>query len=161
MPKLSDLSDEELASFADQDFRDSVKEEARDFASDAFDVYTDVMNTSDDDQARLTAANRVLELAGVKEEKSALSSFGVSEEVFKIALAGMCQLAGIARDSSSQSAILRNVSPAKSDPRLIPALETKDDSPMSRSPRTENNDAVINAISGERYEIIQAKQYKD
>jgi hypothetical protein len=158
MRMLSDLEPEELALLADSDFRESVQVEARSLAADAFDTYTEVMHSSDDDQARLKAADKILSLAGIEEKQTALP-LGVSEEVFKIALAGLGQLAGIARASSESSAILRNVTPAKSDPRAATLIEeSKDDSPMSRKPITENdNDAIINAISGERYEIIERK----
>lgn len=154
MDFLSELDVEDIVALSDESFRESVQDEARSLAGEAFDVYREVMSSSDDDVARLKAADKILSLSGIEEKQTALPS-GVSEEVFKLALAGLGQLAGIARTSPEAAAILRNVTPAKSDPR--PMLEVEvDDSPMNRREAYKpSNDEVVNLIAGERYEIIE------
>jgi hypothetical protein len=158
MNVLSDMDVEELALLADQDFREQVQVEARTLSGEAFDTYRDVMSSSSDDQARVKAADRILSLAGIEEKQNILPS-GVSEEVFKLALAGLGQLAGIAKLPNASTSILKNVTPAKNDPRLIPQLEMpKDDSPMNtKSIAIDDNDAILNVIAGERYEIYERK----
>jgi hypothetical protein len=154
---LSDMEPDELALLADADFHESIQGEARSRASDAFDTITSVMESSDDDMARLKAADKVLALAGIEEKREALPS-SVSEEVFRIALAGLGKLAGIASASGFQSMILRDVSPAKADPR--PLLESGlDDSPLNARPKPpiEDNEEIANLIAGERYEIFERK----
>lgn len=155
MRLLSELSDGECAALADPEFQEVVQDNARELVSDAFDTYSDVMHSSDDDQARVKAADKILALAGYQEKQTqSLLPSGVSEEVFKIALAGLGQLAGIARSSASTSAILRDVTPAKSDPRPQLAVAA-DDSPLNRKSAKESadNDAIPAIISKERYEI--------
>jgi hypothetical protein len=157
---LSEMEPEELALLADSDFRESVQCEARSLAADAFNTYEEVMSTSDDDAARIAAADRIMKLSGGMEEKAMLPN-GVSEEVFKLAIAGLGQLAGIARSSSESSAILRNVTPAANDPRHPSILQAQliDDSPMNRRLKSEDsNDEIANIIAGERYEIIESKK---
>jgi hypothetical protein len=158
---LSDFEPEELAALADADFRETVVSEARSQIADAFDTYHEVMTSSDDDQARVKAADRIVALSGFEEKQTALPS-GVSEEVFKLALAGLGQLAGIARASAPTDAIFRNVTPAATDPRLLPSIQAKDDSPMNvraeASLAAEDDNAEIAMLFGkERYEIIDRK----
>jgi hypothetical protein len=160
MRSLSDLEPEEIASLADEDFQEIVQSEARSHADLAIDTYVEVAERSDDDAARVKAADRILAIGGFQEKQSKTAlPLGVSEEVFKIALAGLGHLAGIAQSSSSVNAILRNVTPAKTDPR--PFVELKDDSPMNRQLPTDDNDAIVNVIAGERYEIIERKRNPD
>lgn len=160
MQRLSELEPEELALLADSDYQETVQAEARELTEDAFSVYTEVMHSSDDDQARLKAADKVIALAGFKEKQQEMVlPTSISEEVFKIALAGLGQLAGIARSSPEAQAILRNVTPAKTDPRPMTIPNPIDDSPMNRrGPQDEgDNDEIINIIGGERYEIIERR----
>jgi len=154
MDFLSDLDEEQVAALSDDDFQEAVQTEARSHAGDALRAYVEVATESDDDQARVKAADRLIAIGGFQEkaQKAALPS-GVSEEVFRLAIAGLGQLAGIARSSASVDAILRNVTPAKVDPRpqvtvTIPALT--DDSPLNRM---EDNDEVVELFAKERYEI--------
>jgi len=151
--RLDEYEIEELAELADSDFQGTVQSEARTLVPDAFDTYREVMASSPDDQARLKAADKVISLAGFEEKQSALNS-SISEEVFKMALAGLGQLAGIARVSSNVEAILRNVTPAASDPRAVVALPSPsvDDSPLNRKLPDENEE-VATILQKERYEI--------
>ena len=156
---LSDLSDDEVAELCDEDYQETIQSEARTRVDQAFSVYDEIMVGSDDDQARAKVADKILALSGFKEkqQQSQLPS-SISEEVFKIALAGLGQLAGIAQASNGVNAILRNVTPARSDPR--PQLPEIDTSPMNRKPtrdEADDNDDIINAIGGERYEIFERK----
>jgi hypothetical protein len=159
MRLLSDMEPDELALLADEDFRESVQTEARSLSSEAFDTYVDVMHSSDDDGARVKAADKILSLAGIEEKQQQLPS-SVSEEVFRIALAGLGKLAGIAQGAGVQQ-VFRDVTPAKADPRSAELMRLDiqpDDSPMSRRPLDESdNDAVIDVIAGERYEIFDRK----
>jgi hypothetical protein len=154
MDMLSDLDADQIAELSDETFRESVQVEARTYMGDVLDTYHDVMTSSEDDVARVKAAKEISLLAGIQEDRQALPS-GVSEEVFKLALAGLGQLAGIARTSSVSQQILRNVTPARADPR--PMLEpAQDDSPMSRRPQpVDDNEAIVNLVAAERYEITQ------
>ena len=164
MKLLSDLEDEELVALADADFQESVQSEARTLVPDALNTYATVMNSSDDDNARVKAADKIISLAGFQEKQNATLPSGVSEEVFKLALAGLGQLAGIAASSHATDAILRNVTPAKTDPRMLVDIETKhavDDSPLNTSPKNSDNndnDEIVNLISKERYEIINRQE---
>ena len=151
MRLLEDLEDDEVIFLADADFHEVIQNEARNMVSEAIDAYREVATSSDDDNARVKAADRIIALAGFEEKGKELPS-GISPEVFAQALAGLGVLAGIAQSSSAQSAILRNVSPAKSDPRPQFAIPI-DDSPMNR--KVENPDQVL----GERYEIIERKDF--
>jgi hypothetical protein len=157
MKGLCDYEPEELASLSDLDFQETVQAEARSRVNDAFNTYDEVMSSSEDDAARVKAADKILSLAGFSEKQSSTLLSGVSEEVFKLALAGLGQLAGIAQNSSSASSILRNVTPAAVDPRPLALESLDDDSPLNRNPKVElenDNDAITNILSGERYEII-------
>lgn len=117
MNPLDRLDPEELVALSDADFQESIKQRAKALAASAMDTIEDVMVSSDDDQARLIAANKTLDLAGARDDARALP-FGISDEVFRIALAGFGQLAAIAGTSHS-GMILRDVTPAKTDPRPL------------------------------------------
>lgn len=145
MNPLERLSAEELVKLSDENFQDVIRQEARALSAQAMDTYEEVMASSDDDQARLMAADRVLKLSDAHDEKLALPS-GLTEEVFKIALAGLGSLAKIARASTNEL-VLKDVSPAKTDPRPV----LTDNSPMNLTPtRNEINDADEDKI--ENYE---------
>jgi hypothetical protein len=157
MDFLSELDADDIAQLSNEDFRDEVQREARSLAGDALDTYREVMNGSDDDRARIAAADKVLALAGIEEKQAALPD-GISADVFKLALAGLGQLAGIAKTSPAATAILRNVTPAHNDPR--PQIEISapiDDSPMNRRVAAphDDNESIVNFIAGERYEIVE------
>ena len=163
---LSDFEPEELASLADSDFQESIQSEARSLSANAFDVYSEVMASSDDDVARIKAADKIIAMAGFQERQQSSLPIGVSEEVFKLALAGLGQLAGIAKGSAVAPQFLRNVTPAKSDPRLNPMVLSKpqvDDSPMNqnRDSSLNDNDAIVDAVARERYEIINRQENRN
>lgn len=124
---LDSLNPEELVSLSDQDFQGKVRKHARSRTAEAMNAIEEVMNGSDDDQARLMAATKMLKIAKAEdEEQKSILPFGVSEEVFRIALAGLGKLAGLA-SLANPSMVLRNVTPASTDPRpFIP-----DDSPLN------------------------------
>jgi hypothetical protein len=124
---LEDISPEVLAGMSDTEYQGNVRKHARSKTIDAMHTIEDVMHNSDDDQARLIAANKYLKIAKAEEEEkfSALPN-GISPEVFAIALAGLGKLVSIAA-GTTVSARLRDVTPAKADPRpFIP-----DDSPLN------------------------------
>ena len=127
---LENLDPAELASLSDKDFQEKVRHHARGRISRVLTTIEDVMDNSDDDQARLIAATKYLKIAKAEEEeKSSFLPPGVSEEVFKIALAGIAQLASIARDTTATAKLI-NITPARTDPRpFIP-----DDSPLNTPP---------------------------
>jgi hypothetical protein len=123
---LDGLDPKELVALSDIDFQDTVRKHARAKVADAFLTIEDVMDSSDDDQARLIAAGKILNIAKVDDERQKVLPLGVSEEVMKIALAGFAQLASIARDTTT-TAVLRDVTPARADPRpLLPDLSPLD-----------------------------------
>ena len=143
---LSNLSIEELSSMSDMEFQGKIRHHARSRTDAALATIEDVMHNSDDDQARLLAANRYLKLAKAEEEERASAlPFGVSEEVFRIALAGLGEIAQIAA-LTSPSAILRDVSPAPADPRPI----VPDDSPLN-APKAKQLRA--SRLSDDDYEV--------
>jgi len=115
MNPLDSLDPEELVAMSDGDFQDTIQKKARALAAQAMDTIADVMISSDDDQARLTGAFKTLDLAGARDKSSALP-FGITDEVFRIALAGFGQLASIAA-CTSPIQTLRDVTPARTDPR--------------------------------------------
>jgi len=133
MNPLDSLTPDELSSLADLtdvEYQDQIRRHARTKTSEVLGVIQDVMHNSDDDQARLLAANKYLKLAKAEEEdKLAALPITVSPEVMMAALAGLGQLASIARDTTSTQ-VLKNVTPAKADPRPQPLL---DDSPFNAS----------------------------
>ena len=124
---LDGLDPEELVLLSDVEFQAKVRKHARSKTADAMNVIEDVMHSSEDDQARLIAATKMLKIAKAEEEeKGAFLPSSIPPEVFAIALAGLGKLAGIAQANLPQ-AVLRNVTPASSDPRpFIP-----DDSPLN------------------------------
>jgi hypothetical protein len=128
MNPLEGLDAAELISLSDGSFQERVKTRARALTAKAMTTIEDVMDSSDDDQARLMAAGKILNVAKVEQEDLKAIPLGISEEVMKIALAGFAQLASIARDTTT-SAVLRDVTLAKSDPRKTFGLP--DDSPMN------------------------------
>ena len=132
MNPLEDLKPEELIELSDQDFQEVVRKHAKGKTAEAMRTIQEVMTDSDDDQARLLAANKMLKLAKAEEEETSALPFGISEEVFLAALSGLGKLASIAQ-KNQPSSILRNVTPAKADPRknFIP-----DDSPLNTDPKS-------------------------
>jgi hypothetical protein len=120
MNPLERLDPEELVKLSDVDFQETVKLRAKALAATAMDTIEDVMNDIDDSQARMVAANKILDLAGAKDSAKSLP-FGITEEVFRIALAGLGQLSSIARSSNNEM-LLRDVTPAKADPRPLKRL---------------------------------------
>ena len=157
MKHFSDLEDNEISLLADSDFQDTIQGEARELVESAFDTYRDVMSSSDDDVARVKAADKIISLAGYQEKQQSALPSGVSEEVFKLALTGLGQLAGIARSSSNAESILRNVSPAKTDPRPVLPEMLRDDSPMNKAQLVPDNESIASVIAKERYEIFERK----
>ena len=156
---LSDLDDETLLALSTEDFALSVEEEAKLLMPNVLETYKDVMDQDDDQGARVKAAEKISELAGVKKQELALPQ-GLSAEVFGLALAGLGQLAGIARMSGIQEQILKNVTPAKSDPRLIPQelLETSKPKAPRVGPKALDNEDIIGVIAHERFEITEPKK---
>ena len=132
MNPLEGLDPDELVALSDVGFQEKVKKHARAKTAEAFDVISDVMHNSDDDQARLIAAGKYLHIAKVEDEKAMATPIGVSEEVMRIALVGLGQLVSIARDTTV-TAHLRDVTPARADPRPFIA----DDSPLNAMPKDE------------------------
>jgi len=131
MNPLEGLDPEELVKLSDVDFQERVRKHARAKTSDAMQVINEVMHESDDDQARLIAAAKMLKIAKAEEEeKTGVLPFGVSEEVFRIALTGLAQLASIA-STNKPPEVLRDVTPARADPRPFIA----DDSPLNVKPK--------------------------
>ena len=124
---LDDLNADELVTLTDVEYQGKVRKHARKRTAEAMNTIEDVMVNSDDDQARLIAATKMLKIAKAEdEERQLLLPVGVSEEVMKIALAGFGKLANLARDTV-QTSILRDVTPAKSDPRpSLPDLSPLD-----------------------------------
>ena len=130
MNPLDGLNPEELISLSDVNFQVKVKTRARALTAKAMETIEDVMDSSDDDQARLIAAGKVLNIAKVEQEDLKALPTGISEEVFRIALAGLGQLAAIAA-AARPPAHLIDVTPARADPRpFIP-----DDSPLNVEPK--------------------------
>jgi hypothetical protein len=130
MNPLDSLDPSELVSLSDSDFQETVKKHARAKVSEAFTTIEDVMASSDDDQARLVAASKILAIAKVDQEDSRVLPSSISEEVFRIALAGLGQIAKLA-SSTTETSVLKNVTPARSDPRLA----LIDDSPLNVKPK--------------------------
>jgi hypothetical protein len=135
---LDGLEPEELIALSDIEFQGHVRRHARSKAGNAMATIEEVMNTSDDDQARILAATKMLKIAKAEEEeKGTFLPSSIPPEVFAIALAGLGKLAGIAQANLPQ-AVLRNVTPASSDPRpFIP-----DDSPLN-APMTASQRKLI------------------
>ena len=142
---LTDLSPSALSLMSDADFQESVKTHARGKSAEAIAAIEDVMHNSDDDNARLVAASKVLHMAKVEDEKSTALPIGVSEEVMKIALAGLAQAALLASNSGS-SAVLRDVTPAKADPRKFIADDSPLNSPMLSEPKEVTNEEDLQDI---------------
>jgi hypothetical protein len=146
MNPLERLDPEELIKLSDEDFQDTVQQKARAMVAEAMETIQTVMVSSDDDQARLTAATKTLDLAGAREANKALP-FGVSEEVFAIALAGLLKLPSL---GTGETLLLRDVTPAEADPRML----SLDDSPLNASapkakhlaPRIVDNDDSTSEI---------------
>jgi hypothetical protein len=139
---LDALDPQDLVAMSDEDFQDAIRQKARAMSATAMETIEDVMTSSDDDNARLVGAAKTLELAGSKEPSTTLP-FGLTDEVFKIALAGLGQLVSIAREDRKEP-VLRDVTPAKADPRSL-----VDSSPLSVPARK----AVAQARSGNEDEI--------
>jgi hypothetical protein len=125
---LDGLEPAELIALSDIEFQGHVRRHARSKAGNAMATIEEVMNTSDDDQARILAATKMLKIAKAEEEeKGVIMPFSISPEVLAIALEGLGKLARIAGANAPQ-AILRDVTPASSDPRPFIA----DDSPLNK-----------------------------
>ena len=111
---LAQLDPKELVSLSDSSFQETVRKHARGKTALAMQTIQEVMTESDDDQARLIAATKILKIAKAEDEQSgAALPFGITEEVLKIALAGLGKLASIA-GANLPSAVLRDVTPARS-----------------------------------------------
>lgn len=151
MRMLSDMASDELASLSDQDFQEVLQTEARSHADLAVQTYVDVAQSGEDENARVKAADRLLAVGGFQERNlgSGLPS-GVSEEVFKLALVGFAQLAGIAKSAGSVNSILRDVAPARSDPRSAEVARLTREPVPEPSPEPED----FRLFQGERYEIV-------
>jgi hypothetical protein len=149
---LADLDDDELLALSSDEFSDSIEDAAKLLVSDALYTYSEVMDQDEDHGARVKAADKILELAGARKPQLALPQ-GISQEVFALAIAGLGQLAGIARDSAQSAAILKNVTPAKSDPRFAPQELLVAKPSFSRIAPSSDNDSIVEAIAHERYEI--------
>jgi hypothetical protein len=141
---LDALNPEDLILMSDEDFQETIRQKARAMSADAMSAIEDVMNNSDDDNARLVGAAKTLELAGAKEPSTTLP-FGLTDEVFKIALAGLGQLASIAREGRKEP-VLRDVTPAAADPRTL-----IDSSPLNAPTR----EAIDRARSDDDESIIE------
>jgi hypothetical protein len=154
MRLITNLTNDQILMLSDKDFQDSVEDEARTSVPEAFTTYRDVMSSSDDDKARIMAADKIMSLAGIEEKEDSKLSSGISEEVFKLALAGLSQLAGVVKSASASPEVLRNVSPAKTDPRpsFTSPLELTSDSPLDRMNNQSDTESERNPY-GERYEI--------
>lgn len=160
MDFLSELDADVIAQLSNEDFEDHVVFEAKSLAGEAFDTYREVMTSSEDDRARIAAADKVLSLAGVNDNRSSLPS-GVSEEVFKIALSGLCQLASIAKASPKSSEVLRNVTPSRSsyqDQDSLPKISAPINAPGHLS-QPEPINETMTFVSKERYEINDRSDY--
>ena len=153
---LCDLEDEELLALSSDEFCNTVEADAKLLVSDALDTYADVMRQDDDHGARVKAADKIMEIAGVRKQQMALPQ-GLSPEIFGLALAGLGQLAGIAKASGASEQILRNVSPAKSDPRLVPQELLAPKVSSRLPPSKPDNDSITEVIAHERYEIKNPK----
>ena len=95
---LDGLDPEELVLLSDVEFQAKVRKHARSKTADAMNVIEDVMHSSEDDQARLLAATKMLKIAKAEEEeKGSFLPSSIPPEVFAIALAGLGKLAGIAQ----------------------------------------------------------------
>ena len=141
MNPLERLDPEELVALSDVDFQETIKLKAKALAATAMDTIEDVMSSSDDGQARLAAATKTLDLAGARDASRSLP-MGVSDEVFRIALAGFAQLASIAHDSNA-APLLRDVSPARSDPRVPIRIDSAEVRPIAKaSPRRDTADFI-------------------
>lgn len=154
MRSLADLDEAELVALADGDFQESVQSEARKLVPDAITTYEDVMLFSDDDQARIKAADKVLAIAGYQEKQATSLPSGITPETFALALMGLGQLAGIAQSSALAPQILKNVTPARTDPRIAlpdPMTKAAQSSVLDRS--ESDNDQIISILQGERFEI--------
>lgn len=153
---LCDLEDEELLALSSDEFCDSVEADAKLLVAEALETYSEVMHQDDDHGARVKAADKIMEIAGVRKQQIALPQ-GISPEIFGLALAGLGQLAGIAKSSGASEQILRNVSPAKSDPRLVPQELLTPKASSRLPPSKPDNDSITEVIAHERYEIKNPK----
>ncbi len=161
MNPLERLKPEDLVSLADPAYREAIKKRSRALSARAMDTFEDIMSTSDDDMARLTAADKIMKYSEAQEEQKLLPQ-GVSEEVFRIALAGLVTLKTLAATSQNES-ILRNVTPASADPRPKALVEKSllDDSPLNRAEGPSSGHSPEEALPEpapstyhERFEII-------
>lgn len=162
MDFLSDLDPEVIALLSDSDFEEGVKREARSLAGDALNTYREVALEGEDEKARVLAADRLLSLGGIDDSSQSSLPSGVSEEVFKIALAGLVSLGKIAQSSPSSPLILRDVTPARSDPRFAETSELS--LPAPTPPVIENPPSLPkehSLVAKERYEIRDRQLYED
>jgi len=158
MPKSWESELEEpdsLIESSDAEIVDVVKRQARVRLADAFSTYDDVMHSSDDDRARIAAADKMVSLAGA--DSVLVGSLGISEEAFQAAFIGMAHMAGAVIAGRRIDEIIRNVTPEKAPPEqqerisVRPAIDNlqeetrktfspqfEDDSPLSRVLRLED-----------------------
>jgi hypothetical protein len=114
------LDPNDMLQATDDEFQLHVRKRARAMAPQALETYQEVMLSSDDDQARINAADRVLKLSDAQEEKAPQAL--ISEDLLKGALAGLMMVAGIAKEGREKP-ILKDVSVPRADTRaVIPVL---------------------------------------
>ena len=114
------LDPNDMLQATDDDFRFHVRKRARALSPQALETYNEVMCSSDDDQARINAADRVMKLSDAQEEKAPQAL--ISEDALKAALGGLLVLANIAKEGRERP-ILKDISTPKVDTRMaIPAL---------------------------------------
>jgi len=128
---LDGLDPSILMQMSDGDFQHKIRSTSRGLTAKAMATYVDVMDESDDDAARVTAADRIIKLSEAQQERSLPS--GLTEEIFAMALAGLGRIAALSQASNPEP-IFRNVTPAKADPRPFALI---DDSPLSVPPSVE------------------------
>ena len=114
------LDPDEMLQSSDADFQLHVRKRARAMSPQALETYREVMAESDDDQARINAADRVLKLSDAQEEKAPQAL--ISEESLRAAIAGLAVAAAIAKEGRERP-ILKDISTPKVDTRpAIPEL---------------------------------------
>jgi len=154
MNPFDGIDGKELTTLSDPDFRQTVKARSRFLVEKAMRTYEEVMDDDDDPGARVLAADRIMKFAEAEDTSKSLPT-GLSEEIFKVALLGLGSLAKIA-GATTESEKLRDVTPARADPRLtfIP-----DDSPLNRPPVLPPRVLVENGL--EPKEIFDEEDLKD
>ncbi len=132
MNPLDHLNPEELVKMSDSDFKETIKLRSRALSAKALRTYEDVADNSDDDGARVNAADRILKYAEAQDESRNIP-LGLSAEVFQGALAGLAALASIARTNAEPQAF-RNVTPV---PLAIRPIDLPTPAEMKGTPHEE------------------------